>query len=116
MSPEAPGLAGERCQACRGEVAPLGEVEARELGGQLDPAWELGPTTLHRRFRLPGYNAAFGLAARVAMLAERQGHHPELHLGYGHLDVELTTHAAKGLTRNDFILAAKIDAIAAGPS
>ncbi len=105
------GLAAERCQACRGEVAPLLADEAELLLRELDPAWELEAQRLHRHFRLPGFNAPFGLAARIAMLAEREGHHPELHLGYGHLDVELSTHAANGLTRNDFILAAKIDAL-----
>ena len=48
-------------------------------------------------------------ATRAALLAEREGHHPDVRVGWGYLEVELTTHAAGGLTRNDFIMAAKID-------
>lgn len=109
-------LARERCQACHGEVAALSREVAVQLAGQLDAAWELEDTLLRRTFRLPGFEGPFGLASRIALLAEREGHHPELHLGYGHLVVELTTHTARGLTRNDFILAAKIDALRPVPS
>jgi 4a-hydroxytetrahydrobiopterin dehydratase len=49
------------------------------------------------------------------MLAEHEGHHPDLHVGWGYCEVELTTHAAGGLTRNDFIMAAKVERAAASP-
>jgi 4a-hydroxytetrahydrobiopterin dehydratase len=47
----------------------------------------------------------------VALVAEAEGHHPDMRVGWGYLEVELTTHAIHGLSRNDFILAAKIDAL-----
>lgn len=50
-------------------------------------------------------------AGNVAQLAEVEGHHPELHIGWGKVGIELTTHAIGGLSENDFILAAKIDTI-----
>jgi 4a-hydroxytetrahydrobiopterin dehydratase len=51
------------------------------------------------------------LAVRIGYIAEAEGHHPDLHVHWGRLVIDLTTHAAKGLTRNDFVLAAKIDHI-----
>ncbi|MHB1526916.1 MAG: 4a-hydroxytetrahydrobiopterin dehydratase [Candidatus Dormibacteria bacterium] len=106
-------LAGERCQACSSGTPPLQAADLAELLAQLDPAWELSPGLLRRHFGLPDFAASFTLATRLALLAEREGHHPDLHLGWGHLDVDLTTHAAGGLTRNDFVMAAKIDRLAA---
>ena len=58
------------------------------------------------------YRDAFGFVARAALVAETEGHHPDIELGWGRAAFELTTHAASGLTRNDFILAAKIDRLA----
>ncbi len=104
-------LAGERCRA--GGTPPLPAADLAELLAQLDPAWELSRTLLRRHFGLPDYATSFTLATGIALLAEREGHHPDLHLGWGHLDVDLSTHAAGGLTRNDFVMAAKIDRLAA---
>jgi 4a-hydroxytetrahydrobiopterin dehydratase len=106
-------LARERCQACSGKTPTLSDDQARELLAELDGSWLLGTGRIDRRFGFPNFAAAFTLATRVALLAEREGHHPDLRLGWGYCEVELTTHAAGGLTRNDFILAAKIDAVAA---
>jgi pterin-4a-carbinolamine dehydratase len=58
--------------------------------------------------------AAFGLATRIALLAEAQGHHPELEVGWGRLVVRLTTHSVGGLSRNDIIMAARIDRLTGG--
>ncbi len=102
-------LARERCQACSGETPLLSTAEASALAAELDPAWELETERLRRRFRFRDFASAFSLATRVALLAERQGHHPDLRLGWGYLEVELSTHVAHGLTRNDLIMAAKID-------
>lgn len=83
--------------------------ELAELLSELSPEWSAEQGVLHRRLALPSFAAAFTLATRVALIAEREGHHPEMTVGWGHLDLELSTHAVAGLTRNDFILAAKID-------
>lgn len=102
-------LARERCQACTGQTPTISGAEEAELAALLDPAWELDGDRLRRHFQMPDFARPFSLATRIALLAEREGHHPELSIGWGHLDVELTTHAAGGLTRNDFVMAAKID-------
>jgi len=65
-----------------------------------------------REFRFDDFGGAFGLVARVALLAEAEGHHPRVELEWGRAAFTTWTHIAAGLTRNDFILAAKIDQIA----
>jgi 4a-hydroxytetrahydrobiopterin dehydratase len=76
--------------------------------------WERdGDRTLRREFSFPDFRDAFGFVARVALLAESEGHHPDIELGWGRAAFSLTTHAADGLTLNDFIMAARIDELAA---
>jgi 4a-hydroxytetrahydrobiopterin dehydratase len=104
-------LARERCQACHGGTPPLPEADIRELLGQVAEGWTTSGSSIRRHLPTADFAEAFAVATRIALLAEREGHHPELRIGWGHLEVELTTHAAGGLTRNDFIMAAKIDRI-----
>ena len=67
------------------------------------------PENLRRKFSFDNFRDAFGFVARVALVAEAEGHHPDIQLGWGRARFALTTHAASGLTRNDFVMAAKID-------
>lgn len=106
----------ERCQACSGETPTLSDEGALALKSELEAAWSVDSGRLRRRYTFSNFAAAFALATRAALLAEREGHHPDLRVGWGYLEVELTTHAAGGLTRNDFIMAAKIDQAARNPS
>jgi 4a-hydroxytetrahydrobiopterin dehydratase len=102
-------LAAAHCEACTPGTPTLPESEAAELSAQV-PDWEReGTTALRREFSFPNFRDAFGFVARVALIAEAEGHHPDIELGWGRAAFELTTHAASGLTRNDFVLAAKID-------
>ncbi|EQD47908.1 Transcriptional coactivator/pterin dehydratase, partial [mine drainage metagenome] len=94
-----------------GDIQPLPEAEVEELLGHLAGAWDRSGPLIRRHIQTRNFAQAFALATRVALLAEREGHHPELQVGWGHLVVELTTHAAGGLTRNDFIMAAKVDRV-----
>ena len=82
------------------------------------PEWQRdGNQKLHREFSFPNFRDAFGFVARAALVAEAEGHHPDIELGWGRASFDLTTHAASGLTRNDFVMAAKIDRLAQqGPS
>ncbi len=66
---------------------------------------------MRRRLRFPDFVRAFGRATQAGLVAEAEGHHPEMTVGWGYLEIELSTHAIGGLSRNDFILAAKIDAL-----
>ena len=106
-------LAKARCEVCAPGTPPLPEDEAAALSTEV-PDWEReGNRLLRREFSFPDFREAFGFVARAALIAEAEGHHPEIELGWGRAAFELTTHAASGLTRNDFVLAAKIDELAA---
>ena len=88
--------------------------EARPLAGSIAREWSVDGTQIRREFTFKTFNAAFGLATRIALLAESQNHHPELEVAWGRLVVRLTTHSVGGLSRNDFIMAARIDRLAGG--
>lgn len=83
-----------------------------QAGALEDDGWEFGDTALERTFAFKNFNEAFGLATRVALLAESQGHHPDLEVGWGRLQIRLTTHAIGGLSHNDLVMAAKISRLA----
>ena len=103
-------LASRHCQACTPGTPPIGEDRASEYEAQLDPSWVREDTLrLRRELEFRNFRDAFGFVARLALLAESEGHHPDIELGWGRVAVTLTTHAAGGLTDNDFILAARMD-------
>lgn len=86
---------------------------AEELKKQIDPEWMLVDDAhlLVREFRFADFAQAMAFANKVAAVAEEEGHHPDLNISWGSVGVELSTHAVGGLSENDFILAAKIDAL-----
>jgi 4a-hydroxytetrahydrobiopterin dehydratase len=103
-------LASRHCVACKPGTPTIAEERAVEYEAQLDPSWAReGLVRLRRELDFPNFRDAFGFVARLALLAESEGHHPDIELGWGRVAVTLTTHAAGGLTDNDFILAAKLD-------
>ena len=103
-------LADQRCEDCTPDTPPLPAEQIADLRTQLNGAWAVvDGTMIHRDIRLRDFMSAIHLADQIAVLAEEQGHHPDLHVSWGKLGIDLTTHTAHGLTRNDFILAAKID-------
>jgi 4a-hydroxytetrahydrobiopterin dehydratase len=106
-------LAKKKCVPCEGGVPALFCEKAEELLAELSPEWMLIDQCrmLARTFNLPDFKAALELANKIGAIAEEEGHHPDLTLGYGNVGVELTTHAIGGLSENDFIVAAKIDEI-----
>jgi 4a-hydroxytetrahydrobiopterin dehydratase len=105
-------LAAEHCEACEPGTPPLSEEEAAGLASEV-PEWKRdGNQTLRREFAFENFRDAFGFVARAALVAEREFHHPDVELGWGRAAFELTTHAASGLTRNDFVMAAKLDRLA----
>ena len=105
-------LASEHCREYPSGTPPLGEEEAAELHREV-PGWERdGNQALRREFAFDDFSAAFGFVARVALLAEAESHHPEIELAWGRAAFRTWTHTASGLSRNDFILAAKIDLLA----
>ena len=105
-------LASEHCREYPEGTPPLSEDEAADLQRQV-PEWQReGNSTLQRAFSFDDFSGAFGLVARAALVAEAESHHPEIELTWGRAAFKTSTHTASGLTRNDFILAAKIDRLA----
>lgn len=105
-------LARKECVPCRGGVPPLPEEEREELLAELDAGWRVvDGHHLEKVFEFEDWAAAQGFVNRVGDLAEEQGHHPDLHLSWGRVGVELWTHKIDGLTESDFVLAAKIEEI-----
>jgi 4a-hydroxytetrahydrobiopterin dehydratase len=102
-------LASQRCVTADDSTPPLPHDEVIRLSAGLDAAWRVDDDRLVREFAFPTFAAAFGLATRVALLAEGQGHHPSLEIGWGRLIVTWTTDTIGGLTANDLIMAAKVD-------
>jgi len=105
----------ETCTACRGGEPTLTDAELAALLPAV-PAWRVlerdGVRHLAREFKFADFRAAMAFAVRIGEVAEREGHHPDLHVAWGRVGVETWTHAIGGLHRNDFVLAAKIDALA----
>lgn len=106
------GLACERCQACHGATPAVTTAEQVELLAQLAPVWSVSEGHLRCTAPAAAFADAFQLATRIALLAEAAGHHPTLTVGWARLEVDLVTHAIGRLSRNDFRLAARIDAAA----
>jgi len=86
----------------------MSQAQAATMMDQV-PGWELGDNTLSRRFRFKGFREAMAFVNRVADLAEEEGHHPDIYISWNRVRLDLTTHAIKGLSDNDFIMAAKIN-------
>jgi 4a-hydroxytetrahydrobiopterin dehydratase len=108
-----PELATKRCVPCEGKVPRLTPAEIEPLRKQV-PDWSLTAdgTRIRREWVVMDFAAGMDFFRRVAEVAEAEDHHPDLHLvEYRKVGIELWTHAAGGLTENDFILAAKIDTL-----
>lgn len=102
-------LASRTCEACRSDTPPMQREEINELSPQI-PDWEVVEDHhLRRTFKFKNFREALDFVNRVGELAEEQGHHPELHFGWGHVELEIWTHKIDGLTQSDFVFAAKVD-------
>jgi len=102
-------LAQKHCVPCRGGVPPLTREAIQALVPQV-PAWEVvRDHHLTRTFPFPDFRSALDFVNRAGAVAEEQGHHPDLYLSWGRVEVRIWTHKIDGLTESDFILAAKID-------
>jgi len=102
-------LAEKHCVPCRGGVPPLEGSEMERLQAQT-PEWEVVQQHhLRRVFTFPDFRSALDFVNRVGAIAEQEGHHPDLFLSWGKVEVQTWTHKINGLTESDFILAAKIE-------
>ena len=113
MEPTHQELASRRCIACEGDVRRLGPQDVQHYIRAL-PGWVVinDGARIRRELLVKDFATALEYLVRIGSVADAAGHHPDLHITrYRHVVIELWTHAADGLTENDFILAAKIDAL-----
>jgi len=106
-------LLERRCAPCEKGAEPLSRDRAREMAAQV-PNWELDEdgAKIRRKLKLKNFVEAIAVVDRVAELAEGEGHHPDIRIyGWNQIEFTLSTHKIGGLHENDFILAAKIDAL-----
>ncbi|MGH9533253.1 MAG: 4a-hydroxytetrahydrobiopterin dehydratase [Terriglobales bacterium] len=102
-------LAEKSCVPCRGGVPPLSGVELERLRQQL-PSWTVVQGHhLQRDYKFPDFVTALAFVNQIGAIAEKEGHHPDIELGWGRVGVRTFTHKIDGLTESDFILAAKIE-------
>ncbi len=106
-------LAQKKCVACEGGTAPLNTVEAGVFLKQVN-GWQLSEDgkSISKQLKFKDFAEALAFANKVGTIAEEEGHHPDMAVSWGKVGIALTTHAIGGLSENDFILAAKIDALA----
>ncbi|MBI1823752.1 MAG: 4a-hydroxytetrahydrobiopterin dehydratase [Nitrospirae bacterium] len=102
----------KKCVPCRGGIPPLKQEEAEKLLLEI-PDWVLKkePDRIERKFYFSDFASALRFVSQVGELAEAEGHHPDLTLGWGYSVVTFYTHKIKGLHENDFIMAAKVNLI-----
>ena len=109
---QASQLSAKTCVPCKGGEPPLPPDRVREYLSAV-PQWSLGADgkRIRREFKFKDFVAAMRFVNRVADLAESEGHHPDITIHWNRVTLELWTHAIGGLHENDFVMAAKIDAL-----
>ena len=102
-------LAEKSCVPCKGGTPPLKGKALADLHREV-PEWEVvNEHHLKRTFKFPDFVKALAFVNKVGEVAEKEGHHPDILLGWGKAEVTTWTHSVDGLTESDFILAAKVD-------
>lgn len=105
-------LADKNCTPCEEGGDPMDSEQVEEYLDKVNTDWELmNSKKIFRSFDFADYEEVMKFVNKVADLADQEGHHPDMHVSYDEVVVEIWTHAVGGLTENDFILAKKIDSI-----
>ncbi|MBP2028716.1 4a-hydroxytetrahydrobiopterin dehydratase [Acetoanaerobium pronyense] len=105
-------LKDQKCIPCSIDTLPIQGNELREIMEDLKSGWELvKDIQIEKVFNFKDFKEALDFVNKVGAIAEEDGHHPDIELGWGRVKVKLMTHKIHGLSMNDFILAAKIDDI-----
>ena len=108
-------LTEKHCLPCEGGVNPLTADEIATYMLELKQ-WQVSANhkVIHKTFRFSNYYETMAFVNAIAWLSHLENHHPDLQVSYNHCDVSYTTHAIDGLSTNDFVCAAKVDALRAG--
>ena len=108
-------LLNKKCVPCEGGVMPFDISEIHKYQKKVD-GWEIIKNKeeiffLSKKFEFENFLKSQDFVNEVGKISEKEGHHPDISFGWGYAEIKVTTHAIKGLSENDFILAAKIDKI-----
>ena len=108
-------LTQKKCIPCEGGVIPFDISEIHKYQKKVD-GWDITEDEnkiflLHKKFKFENFIKSQNFVNEVGKISEVEGHHPDINFGWGYAEIKITTHAIKGLSENDFILAAKIDKI-----
>lgn len=105
-------LKEKHCTPCKEETTPLNAEEIKHFKEKVDDDWKVVDNKkIQKTYSVNDFSEAISFAQKIADIANEEDHHPDLGVHYGSVEVELSTHNIGGLSPNDFILAAKIDAI-----
>lgn len=103
-------LAHKNCKPCEGGVSPLKPPEIEQLLKQLE-SWQFSDGVISKTYEFKNYYQTMAFVNAVAWISHREDHHPDMAVGYNKCKVDYSTHAIGGLSENDFICAAKLDAL-----
>jgi len=105
-------LTKKRCAPCEEGTEPLTKPQAEELLKQLEPRWKLlGVDKIEAKFEFKNYFRTTAFINAAIWIAHQEDHHPDIAFGYNNATVTFSTHSVNGLSHNDFICAAKVDAL-----
>lgn len=104
-------LSSKHCLPCEGGVPPLDAEMIKKQLKELGNGWQVSKDQqkIFKDFHFKNYYQTMAFVNALAWMAHRENHHPDLEVGYNHCLVQYSTHAAKGLTENDFICAHKVE-------
>jgi 4a-hydroxytetrahydrobiopterin dehydratase len=103
-------LTKKRCVPCEGGSKPLSLTDAKMYHKEVKD-WKLSRKVIEREFVFKDFKKAMVFINKVAVIAETEGHHPDIYVFYNKVKLQLSTHAIGGLSLNDFIVAAKVDRV-----
>lgn len=98
----------KKCVPCEGGVAKLDQGQIESGLASLD-GWQQDGDKIKKMYKFKNFKDALGFVNKVGDVAEAEGHHPDIYLAYGKVEIVIWTHSIKGLSNNDFILAGKIE-------
>jgi len=103
-------LSQKKCIPCAKGTPPLKGEEIKRLHAQLNESWMVvEEKRLEKEYRFKDFRHALDFTNEIGLIAEAEGHHPDIHLSWGKVKIVLWTHKIDGLSESDFILAAKCD-------
>ena len=102
----------QKCKPCSGDTIKFNQEQISEYIKKIN-SWSVNDQQemIFKKFKFKNFRSTMQFINKIALIAEQEGHHPDVSFGYGYCLVMIHTHAIKGLSTNDFILANKIDSI-----